>query len=364
MTRHISTLVSVALMLAAPAVVSAGAGGGPRTGVLRLDAKNLGQVARNKFKGALYEGLGEVTSYDACRVGLLAKAPELLACKEGPCLAKVGELLGIDVGLMVSFREDMGTYETKVAAVELSTGEELLSDTWLCEICTMEEASSGVVAKAKGFREALLAKWEARKPAPSKVDVRLVTEPPGAKVKVDGELVGISPVTVALPEGSHRVEVVQEGYQGVRRALKVEGEEPLEIQFVLEPQEAPALPEAVVAPPARPGERGRVTERPGQPAPWWRLEDPDDYGYVGIAAGLVLTGLGAVLMGMDGDPTCDGPLESCPEVYDTGTFGMVSAGLGAGLLAGAAVFFLTSPQTDGVAPSHTATQLPLTLHTF
>jgi hypothetical protein len=45
-------------------------------------------------------------------------------------------------------------------------------------------------------------------------DIRIVSEPAGAKVFVDGELVGESPVTVAMTRDEyHTVEIQKDGYE-------------------------------------------------------------------------------------------------------------------------------------------------------
>lgn len=55
----------------------------------------------------------------------------------------------------------------------------------------------------------------------TRVTVRLETEPGGAALRVDGELVGTSPRTEALAPGPHLVEASLEGYASISRTVEV-----------------------------------------------------------------------------------------------------------------------------------------------
>jgi len=63
--------------------------------------------------------------------------------------------------------------------------------------------------------------------------------------------------------------------------------------------------------------------------------------FLSLGGGLILLGTGGVLMGLDGEKTCTGPLEKCPTLYDTGGAGLgaVVAG-GVGLLAAVTLFVM------------------------
>jgi hypothetical protein len=49
-------------------------------------------------------------------------------------------------------------------------------------------------------------------PGPSGVEVEIRTDPPGARILVDGVPVGISPKKVGLRQGNHRFKAMKTGY--------------------------------------------------------------------------------------------------------------------------------------------------------
>jgi hypothetical protein len=83
-----------------------------------------------------------------------------------------------------------------------------------------------------------------------------------------------------------------------------------------------------------------VVEEPGSSfgiadVPWWF--------WAGAGTSLALSlGVGVPLIVIDGEPTCDGPLESCPELYDTDALGYTFLAVGiAGLAAvGVGLYFV------------------------
>src|SRR5260370_240285 len=88
----------------------------------------------------------------------------------------------------------------------------------------------------------------AEKPVPG-VDnwprTRVVADPPGAEVRVDGKLVGTSPVTTGMldPDSYHRVIATLGGYAPARRAAKLEPRGVTEVKLSFE-IDGPAVAEA------------------------------------------------------------------------------------------------------------------------
>jgi hypothetical protein len=233
----------------------------------------------------------------------------------------------------------------------------------------------------------------AERAPPARAALSIETDPAGARVRIDGRQLGITPFAGELALGSHTLELELEGHEPWARALHCDGREirlPVRLKRKLPtlPLASPTTPAPAAIPPAQPGPPGSETPPPSaappaaaQPAvaaapaplapvaaapaapvgaaPQASLATPIEpqqglwglpftrrqLAYVGLGAGIAGTALGALLMSMDGEPTCDGPIERCPTLYDTGTGGMVIA-LGSGaLLAGAAVLFFNEQQT-------------------
>jgi serine/threonine protein kinase len=95
-------------------------------------------------------------------------------------------------------------------------------------------------------------------PAPAKVVVtdnqprlRIVTEPPGAEVRVDGKVIGTSPVTTAPldPGPYHPVIATLDGYAPARRAARLDPAGTTELTLTFE-MEAPKVVEAAPVPAA------------------------------------------------------------------------------------------------------------------
>ncbi len=96
------------------------------------------------------------------------------------------------------------------------------------------------------------------KPAPARVVVadtqprlRVVTDPPGAEVRVDGKVIGISPVTSGPldPGPYHPVIATLDSYAPARRAAKLDPAGTTELQLSFE-MEAPKVVEAAPVPAA------------------------------------------------------------------------------------------------------------------
>jgi len=67
------------------------------------------------------------------------------------------------------------------------------------------------------------------------IDVKIASEPVGADVKVDGNLVGRTPLNVKLKPGNYTIEISKGEYSSVRNTVKVEKGEDNSFYFKLEP---------------------------------------------------------------------------------------------------------------------------------
>lgn len=82
--------------------------------------------------------------------------------------------------------------------------------------------------------------------APITIEIR--TNPPGARLLVDGELKGASNLSLSLPVGTHEIRAELEGYEeGMAVANLSEGGLVSPVEINLKPRAAPTIPEAVSA---------------------------------------------------------------------------------------------------------------------
>ena len=97
--------------------------------------------------------------------------------------------------------------------------------------------------------------------APALGGLSVKSDPAAATVYLDGELVGLTPVTLErLSVGEHRLRLVKEGYLENSRVISISSGRPIELQLALTPQ-APSATEAagqVVRPPTRPAPTTQV----------------------------------------------------------------------------------------------------------
>jgi tetratricopeptide (TPR) repeat protein len=75
----------------------------------------------------------------------------------------------------------------------------------------------------------------------------VLSTPPGATVAIDGQAVGVTPLTIELGPGDHAASLTARGYHDTERAFRLEALTPLDLAFELRPAaSAPAPAEAPV----------------------------------------------------------------------------------------------------------------------
>jgi len=320
--------------------------------------KELAAAADAGWKGP--EVLGLVESRQ--RTGSLPPAAN--SCTGAPaCLEPLAAGLGVQVVVVGSVGEELGTYTGVLRALRPAGGAVLAESTWGCEICTLREATAALTKEAGRFRGVVLAKLG----PPAGLELTVETHPAGATALVDGVSRGTTPLTITLPPGQYLLRLKRKGYRATERLVDLTGA-PQRLEFGLRPSPAgPAVAAATPAPsppasaPAPPGVLvPRPPAAPTAPPPSRATSMPPEapeapagpgpstgsawggpvLGYTGLGLGLASTALGAVLIALDGEATCDGAVEDCETLYDTGTSGIVFSVLGGALLAGSAVFFV------------------------
>ena len=167
-----------------------------------------------------------------------------------------------------------------------------------CEICGAEEVGEKMSLAAATLRTRL----ESLAQAPARFVIR--TNPHGARVKLDGKLVGQTPVDTNLTAGQHDVVIEHEGYTPLERTITATSgvDETLDLDLVRVP-----------------------TSFPFGAAGW-----------AAIGAGVALAGGGLYFLSKDGDevsctePSGEGQRRGdCPQIYDTKLLGASLLGLSA-----------------------------------
>ena len=178
-----------------------------------------------------------------------------------------------------------------------------------CELCGFEEAVSMVEARAA----VVLSTLQRSHARGSELSLR--TTPAGARIEIDGQEAGLTPLTVQLPAGSHRIVARKEGH--LSQTLEVEA-----IEGVRKDMELQLLPQPVAEDPSA---RGLVIG-----------------GALGLGLGVASVAAGIALIVVEGDPyrrDCQADADGdCRFLLGTRTGGIVAASVGgAAIAAGAAL---------------------------
>lgn len=240
------------------------------------------------------EGMSTIPRDQVIRA--LDKRTDLVDCTTPECLDDIGLLVGADRFVRLSVEAMGATYTFDVELLYPGGGEPVRTQD-SCAVCTVDEASEQI---AEAVRE--LATRPVDTGEPAEIAVAIATEPPGATLTVDGKPLGVSPYRGPLPPGQHTVTASLQGYHQAQTTISVAAETAGPQRFDL----------TLVA------ESGgsNTSARPFATLKW-----------VGAGATLASVGAGILWLSIDGNGTCSGS-ETCPEVYNTGTQGAITLGLG------------------------------------
>jgi hypothetical protein len=149
------------------------------------------------------------------------------ACADNPCRAELIEKSEAKFLLVPEITLDDKDYHFRLVLYG-SSGSEAARLEETCSLCGLAEATD------------LMADLGAR--IGRKVDlaaraaiVEIRTEPPGARVLIGGELVGLTPLELPLDAGIHQLRIESVGYIGLRRRVEVVAGETTELDLHLQP---------------------------------------------------------------------------------------------------------------------------------
>jgi hypothetical protein len=258
------------------------------------------EAARELFAQRLVEGLAaarfEVLTGARVRERLAAAGLGPDSCSGGSCTAKAAHALDVAFLVFASVTEHEKTYDVTLELVNGRSGVTIGTNRERCEICGVEEASEKVGLAASALR----ARLEALANTPARFIIR--SRPSSARISLDGEDLGRTPVDRELVAGVHKLELHVEGYDRLERTVTaVNGvDETLDLDLVVLPTKFPLR----------------------------------TMGWVGIAVGVAALAGGIWAVSVDGDEIACGAGQKddfghCPTVRSTRALGAFLTGLGA-----------------------------------
>lgn len=312
----------------------------PRVAVAPIGFEGTVNRAREAgLREALVRGLvqGEL---DVVGPAEVAEHHDASRCPEGACAKAVAAAVGARymVTTHVTYRDR--TYAFALDAYDARTGDLVASSSDRCSLCGSTEARDLLSKQAAGLR----AKLERLSVGPARLEI--ITSPAGARVRVDGELRGESPLSLNLPPGTHRVELVAEGHAPIVRSVDA-------VRGVRETLSETLAPTPSVVPSDAPTRRTRTA----------RTMKVGGAVSLGLGAGALATGV--ALLVLDGSPRegrCTGSdvdaSGNCRQVYTSLPHGIALTAAGAGLL-GAGVGLLIAGARRGRARPPTQARIQL-----
>lgn len=232
-------------------------------------------------------------------------------CRDDACTREAMSTTSTAIVVVLSVEQRDNVYRFELDARSGTTGERLARAEDTCEICGLEEVAELVETRAASLGSKL--------DVPDVGTVRVTSEPPGAAVHVGDETVGVTPMDIVLPQGTHAVRVDKPGFLDDTKSVEVVAGVDGDLRFRLMPEPVPA-------------EVRDATARRWLIAGGVTL----GVGVLGVAAGIPLV----VLDTKPYRPDCRADIQgNCAELYDTmaagaslTTAGVIGLGAGAAML--------------------------------
>jgi hypothetical protein len=182
---------------------------GPGSRVVVLESETIGdldETRRKELSDALRTGLsrGEFELVDA--PPSLACAPTGGAQWDPACAASAARTVSADFAVVMTIAVDRRDYEIGIEVISAESSEITASSSERCEVCGIAEASELIDTQAAALR----ARLEALTLAPPVLSFR--STPPGAVIRIDGEVAGQAPFERTVEPGTHDVQATLDGY--------------------------------------------------------------------------------------------------------------------------------------------------------
>lgn len=213
---HRLTSSAVALALALAPLAQAAAKGERRVAALPLQvAGEMPEHARANLESKV---LAELKRADAEVIGPASLPETAQGCLDSACAREVGEAASANYVLRSTVTVDGADYQVELIVLSGTTGDVVASVGDTCDTCGLAEVASTVTDLATSVRR----KLDAQATEPPKVVVN--SQPAGATVTLDGEVLGVTPFDVEVPAGEHDLEITLDGHVKQRqRVMFVDG---------------------------------------------------------------------------------------------------------------------------------------------
>ena len=180
----------------------------------------LPDARREELESALRDGLGR---------GEFSVVEKSDVCKTSACASQVARAAGADYAVTMSVTIDRRDYGISLNLIDAETGKTTAQMQERCEVCGIAEAREVVDSQAAALRDRL---ESLTLESPT---LTIESSPVGAIVRLDGKVVGETPLQRPVDPGSHRAEAELPGYVTEERAFEAVAGVSSTIRFDLEP---------------------------------------------------------------------------------------------------------------------------------
>ena len=198
----------------------------------------LSDADRQALTAELVDGLQRGSFVVVEPDAVLAANPKAADCEKARCLSGIADDTGATHVLRARVQVVDRDYSVEVELFAGGSGDSLAKTDESCEICGIADAGNLMETAAATLRT----KLDALAKGPSSLSI--TSDPPGAEVLLDGEIIGVTPLERPVVPGKSVVRVSKEGFIGIEREVElVEGvAETLSFELEKVPSRLPSRP--------------------------------------------------------------------------------------------------------------------------
>ncbi len=148
---------------------------------------------------------------------LLKQGSRLENCRQESCYQEIARSLGVEYLVTGNIEVDRKNYNIKLELISGRDGKKIDSYEEPCQLCGIREVGTKLEELVQAVRRGAETAAAAA-PARYAVDSR----PSGAEVFIDGRSAGVTPLSIDLTAGAHKLTVQAAGFETSERSLNVE----------------------------------------------------------------------------------------------------------------------------------------------